>query len=482
MVTGFFVIIFAFTIINSLRFSHSNGVKFDLIRRHDQERTAGLDGFRRLLRSDTIRLNGISEKIRLTKGRTVRRRTQEGENSNDTFFPACTNSTSRKTGHNVSAELEMHSAADDGAGQYLVKFRVGSPAQEVMLIADTGSELTWMKCRYKCRGARCGRDSRIRRVFRADHSSTFRPVPCSSSACKIDLSNLFSLSRCASPADPCAYDYRYADGSASLGVFGNETITFSLTNGRKTRLHNALVGCSESSSGSTIHAGNGVMGLGYSNYSFALRAANIFGGKFSYCLVDHLSPKNKSSYLIFGSHKQVSNISLISKMRYTQLVLGLIDPFYAVNIKGISIGGVMLDIPAGTWNLSGEGGAIVDSGSSLMGLTRPAYVPVMARLRKSLVNFENMNLDIGPVEYCFNSTGFRESLVPRLAIHFADGARFNPPVKSYVIDAAPGVKCLGFVPLAWPGACVIGNIMQQNHFWEFDLANARLGFAASSCA
>lgn len=221
------------------------------------------------------------------------------------------------------------------------------------------------------------------------------------------------------------------------------------------------------------------MGLGYSNYSFALRAAQKFGGKFSYCLVDHLSPKNVSSYLVFGSHQSV-NISLI-RMQYTELILGVITPFYGVNIKGISIGGSMLDIPAETWNLSGAGGVIVDSGTSLTVLTQPAYHPVMAALKGSLLGFKRLDLDIGPLEFCFNSTGFDESSVPRLELHFADGGRVEPPVKSYVIDAAPAVKCLGFAAAAWPGASVIGNIMQQNHLWEFDLGNSRLGFATSSC-
>ncbi|PIN20892.1 Nepenthesin [Handroanthus impetiginosus] len=248
-------------------------------------------------------------------------------------------------------------------------------------------------------------------------------------------------------------------------------------NGRKTRLHNVLVGCSESSRGQSFRAADGVMGLGYSNHSFAVKAAEEFGGKFSYCLVDHLSPKNISSYLIFGSHEEEMTTSL----RHTELVLGVIIPFYAVRIKGISIGDIMLDIPVETWNFNGIGGLIVDSGSSLSSLTQPAYQPVMAALKLALVNFKTLDLDIGPLEYCFNSTRFDESLVPRLVFHFADGARFEPHVKSYVIDAAPGVKCLGFMRGTWPGVSVIGNIMQQNYLWEFDLENRRLGFAASSC-
>lgn len=213
------------------------------------------------------------------------------------------------------------------------------------------------------------------------------------------------------------------------------------------------------------------MGLGYSNHSFAVRAAKEFGGKFAYCLVDHLSPKNRSSYLTFGSEKH-------PRMRYTRLLLGAVDPFYAVSVKGISVGGVMLDIPPETWDLRAGGGAIVDSGASLALLALPAYGPVTAALQ---LGFEKVDLGIGPLEYCFNSTGFDEKAVPRLVVHFTDGARLEPPVKSYVIDAAPGVKCLGFAAAAWPGWSVVGNIMQQNHLWEFDIVKRRLGFAPSSC-
>lgn len=196
----------------------SGGIKFQLIHRHDLQRKwrngtkpmTQLEGLRQLLHSDTIRLRAISQKVRLKQGNinAIRRQVLE----NNAYNPACTNgsSSSRRTkDYNVSSELPMHSGADYGTGQYLVKFRVGSPAQKLVLIADTGSDLTWMNCKYRCHGGRCRRDSNNHRVFRADHSSSFRTVPCSSSICKMDLANLFSLARCPSPLDPCSYDYRY---------------------------------------------------------------------------------------------------------------------------------------------------------------------------------------------------------------------------------------------------------------------------------
>ncbi|KAL8033121.1 hypothetical protein ABFX02_13G141400 [Erythranthe guttata] len=489
-------IICLFTIVNySLKFTEgirvSDGaVKLELIHRHhlqgERRNVAAqpLERLRQLVHSDAVRLRGISLKVMLIQGGAgpVRRRVRE---TDDAFIPASTNggggggSKNKEQFSNVSGQLPISSGADFGTGQYFVQFRVGSPAQKVVLIADTGSDLTWMNCKYRCRGGGgggCRRNSNKRRLFWADRSSSFRTVPCSSTTCTNDLANLFSLTRCPSPISPCAYDYRYSDGSAAQGLFGNETVTLSLTNGRKTRLHNVLIGCSISSSGPTFQSADGVIGLGYSNYSLAVKASNLFRGIFSYCLVDHLSPKNISSYLTFGSAKQQTDT-----MHYTALILDVINPFYAVSMNGISIGGSMLDIPAEVWDVKGSGGVILDSGTSLTSLVGPAYRPVMAALTASLSGFEKLGLDVGPLEYCFNSTGFVESVVPRLVFHFGDGARFEPPVKSYVIDAAPGVKCLGFVGGAWPGVSVVGNIMQQNYFWEFDLVNRRLGFGSSSC-
>ncbi|CAD6332901.1 unnamed protein product [Miscanthus lutarioriparius] len=57
---------------------------------------------------------------------------------------------SRRVATEVAApsavSLPMSSGAYSGTGQYFVKLRVGTPAQEFTLVADTGSDLTWVKC------------------------------------------------------------------------------------------------------------------------------------------------------------------------------------------------------------------------------------------------------------------------------------------------------------------------------------------------
>ncbi|XP_042029749.1 aspartic proteinase NANA, chloroplast-like [Salvia splendens] len=439
-----------FLIANSFN-ADAAGVKFELIHRHHLHPGGALP-LRKLVHSDASRSQAMSRKVR--------------------------------SKFNASGELPLHSAADYGVGQYLVKLKMGTPGQHLVLIPDTGSDLTWTKCRYKCHGDDCGRikTGHRSRVFHADRSSSFKTVPCSSTTCQTDLVDLFSLAICPSPLDPCAYDYSYVDGTSAQGIFAHETLTFSLTNGRTASLRNVLVGCSESSTGRSLLGADGIMGLGYSTNSNAVHAAGAFGGKFSYCLVDHLSPRSVSSHLIFGSYKD-ANVS-VAWMRHTELVLGAIGTLYAVRVRGISVGGAMLDIPAEVWDFGRGGGAMLDSGTTLTVLTTPAYEPVMAALRGSLRGSQRVyEGEVGPLEYCFNSTGFDERVVPRFMLHFVDGARFEPPVKSYVIDDTPEVKCLGFADGgAGPGASIVGNIMQQNHLWEFDFGNRRLGFGPSSCA
>lgn len=101
----------------------------------------------------------------------------------------------------ASFEMPLNSGAYAGTGQYFVRFQLGTPAQRFDLVADTGSDLTWAKCRQR------GDDNKSvsGRAFLPAESSSFRPILCSSDMCHNSLP--FSLSTCPTPASPCAYDY-----------------------------------------------------------------------------------------------------------------------------------------------------------------------------------------------------------------------------------------------------------------------------------
>nr|ACN25395.1 unknown [Zea mays] len=377
--------------------------------------------------------------------------------------------------------MPLSSGAYTGTGQYFVRFRVGTPAQPFVLVADTGSDLTWVKCRG---AAGPPASDPPAREFRASESRSWAPLACSSDTCTSYVP--FSLANCSSPASPCAYDYRYKDGSAARGVVGTDAATIALSGsgsedgsgggGRRAKLQGVVLGCTATYDGQSFQSSDGVLSLGNSNISFASRAAARFGGRFSYCLVDHLAPRNASSYLTFGPGPEGGG----APAARTPLVLDRrVSPFYAVAVDAVYVAGEALDIPADVWDVGRGGGAILDSGTSLTVLATPAYRAVVAALGGRLAALPRVAMD--PFEYCYNWTAGAPE-IPKLEVSFAGSARLEPPAKSYVIDAAPGVKCIGVQEGAWPGVSVIGNILQQEHLWEFDLRDRWLRFKHTRCA
>lgn len=141
----------------------------------------------------------------------------------------------------------------------------------------------------------------------------------------------------------------------------------------------------------------------------------------------------------------------------------------------------MLDIPPNVWDANDGGGTILDSGTSLTLLADAAYKSVVSALERHLVGLKRVKPEGVPIEYCFDTKSFNESKLPQLTFHFKGGTRFEPHRRSYMVDTAPDVKCLGFVSAGSPATNVIGNIMQQNYLWEFNLVASSLSFAPSTC-
>nr|CAB3460757.1 unnamed protein product [Digitaria exilis] len=377
--------------------------------------------------------------------------------------------------------LPVSSGAYAGTGQYFVKLLVGTPAQEFTLVADTGSDLTWLKCA----GAGAAGSSPSGRAFWPGHSKSWAPIPCSSDTCKLDVP--FSLANCSAPSSPCSYDYRYKEGSAGArGVVGTDSATIGLPGGKTVHLHSVVLGCSSTHAGQSFQAADGVMSLGYSKISFASRTAARFGGSFSYCLVDHLAPRGATGYLAFGpAGPPVRRGSpTTTAAQTTALLLDPQLPFYGVKVEAIHVAGKALDIPAEVWDAKKNGGAILDSGTTLTVLAAPAYKAVVAALSAHLAGVPKVTFP--PFEHCYNWTWTARRRgappeIPKLVVQFAGSARLEPPAKSYVIDVKPGVKCLGVQEGEWPGLSVIGNILQQEHLWEFDLKNRLVRFKQSTC-
>ena len=94
-------------------------------------------------------------------------------------------------------------------------------------------------------------------------------------------------------------------------------------------------------------------------------------------------------------------------------------------------------------------------------LVKPAYRAVVAAIDTRVAGLPRVAMD--PFEYCYNWTSMstgrdRDDVdVPKLALHFTGSAQMEPLGKSYVIDAAPGVKCIGVQEGPWPEVSIVGR-------------------------
>ncbi|KAM7257804.1 hypothetical protein ACFE04_013545 [Oxalis oulophora] len=402
------------------------------------------------------------------------KRLMERDNTRQKVIAKRTNQRREAIEFDEYAELPLRSGSSMGDGEYFISMRIGSPPRKFLLIVDTGSDLTWIKCWYNYDFVSIDVPKKF---FNATRSRSFKVVPCGSVACQKKLHEAL-LDKCPTTSSPCRFDYGYEDGSSVTGFFANETVSVrDHRTGKKIRLHDVMIGCADWSTG--INHVDGVLGLGIRKHSFSASMARVYGTKFSYCLADHLSASDIVNYLWFGE----SPVKKHLKLKYTELLFD-IPTFYALNVTGLSIGGVMLDIAPEIWRWNGKdrGGIIIDSGTSLSQFPMPSYNVIMAALTAPLVNLKRViRTDTDGMQFCFDSNGFRESMVPSFVFHFYNGETFSPPVKSYIVDFADGVKCIGIVSTDWPGLAILGNIMQQDHYWEYEILRGWLGFAASAC-
>ncbi|GER48121.1 eukaryotic aspartyl protease family protein [Striga asiatica] len=376
-----------------------------------------------------------------------------------------------------SSTTGLVSLADMHSGEFAAKMAVGTPPQNLWMVADTASDLTWMKCTYAGNGNWTGG-----KFFLADNSNSFALVKClhkgKAWSCPNEIEDAFDPVDWCRISGNCAYDYSYAIGMA-YGDFARETIT---TNTAKFRNH--LVGCTYAADSldDIMGASYGILGLGSGKFSFVSQTSVTFGSLFSYCLVDHLSHLNVPGSLAFGPHPKPKTSGPTS---CTELIPRVNNTFYGVKVEGIRVNGADLKIPRDTWKIDnyGRSGTIVDLGQSFTSLNDEAYKKVMSSLNGALSGFKRVRPSkTDTFEYCYHIWSNQPvKNFPLLEIVFEGGSVFVPEQSALLIDYKQGVKCLGFVKNGGPYYNVIGNILQQKHWFSFDTPKRQLCFASASC-
>ncbi|KAK2971706.1 hypothetical protein RJ640_004000 [Escallonia rubra] len=368
------------------------------------------------------------------------------------------NATGTRGGGDFSSSVI--SGLTQGSGEYFTRLGVGTPPKYVYMVLDTGSDVVWIQC-SPCRKCYTQTDP----VFDPSKSSSFLGVSCGSPLCR----------RLDSPGcnqrKKCLYEVSYGDGSFTVGEFSVETLTF-----RRVKVNNVALGCGHDNEGLFVGAA-GLLGLGRGKLSFPNQSGLRFGRKFSYCLVDRTA-SSKPSSIVFGN-SAVSRTAVFTPL----LTNPKLDTFYYVGLTGMSVGGTRVPgIRASLFKLdsAGNGGVIIDSGTSVTRLTRPAYVALRDAFRAGASGLKRAP-DFSLFDTCFDLSGKTEVKVPTVVMHFA-GADVSLPATNYLIPVdTSGSFCFAFAG-TMSGLSIIGNIQQQGFRVVYDLAASRIGFAPRGCA
>ncbi|CAN0876515.1 Aspartic proteinase nepenthesin-1 [Linum grandiflorum] len=364
--------------------------------------------------------------------------------------------------HRTSFTSPLVSGASSGSGQYFVSLRLGSPPQPLLLVADTGSDLIWVKC-SACRN--CSHHS-PGSTFLPRHSSTFSLAHCFNRLCRFS---------------PCRYEYQYSDGSETSGFFSKETTTLNTSSGLETKLKNMAFGCGFRVSGPSV------MGLGRGSISFSSQLGRHFGNKFSYCLRDFtLAPPPTSYLMIGGGGGGGGSEPDAESMDFTPLIVNpLSSTFYYIGIRSVSVSGEKLPIDPSVWSIDelGNGGMVVDSGTTLTFLPEAAYGEILTAFRRQIKLPTAADPSPG-FDLCVNVSGeSRRPSFPAMSFELGGGSVYAPPAGNYFIETSEGVMCLAIQGVkTGEGFGVIGNLMQQGYLLEFDRDRSRLGFSRRGCA
>lgn len=294
--------------------------------------------------------------------------------------------------------------------------------------------------------------------------------------------------------------YAYGDGSLIASLYRD---TLSLSTLQLTKF---TFGCAHT----TFSEPTGVAGFGRGLLSLPAQLATHspqLGNRFSYCLVSHSFRSErirKPSPLILGRYndEKQSNGDEVVEFVYTSMLENPKHPyFYTVGLKGISVGKKTVPAPKilRRVNKKGDGGVVVDSGTTFTMLPEKFYNSVVEgfdrRARKSNRRAPEIEQKTGLSPCYYLNTA---AIVPAVTLRFVGmNSSVVLPRKNYFyefMDGGDGVRrkervgCLMLMNggdeaemSGGPGG-VLGNYQQQGFEVEYDLEKKRVGFARRKCA
>lgn len=422
--------------------------------------------------------------------------------------------------------IEPVTAYTDG---YLLSLNLGTPPQVFQVYLDTGSDLTWVPCgsssSYQCLD--CGSSVKPTPTFLPSestsntrdlcgsrfcvdvHSSDNRFDPCAAAGCAIPA---FTGGQCPRPCPP--FSYTYGGGALVLGSLSRDSVTLhGSTHGSGAGagpLPVAFPGFGFGCVGSSIREPLGIAGFGRGALSLPSQLG-FLGKGFSHCFLGFRFARNPNftSPLVMGD-LALSSASTDGGFVFTPMLTSATYPnFYYVGLEGVVLGdddgGSAMAAPPSLSGIDaqGNGGVLVDTGTTYTQLPDPFYASVLASLISAAPPYErsrDLEARTG-FDLCFKVPCARapcaDDELPPITLHLAGGARLAlPKLSSYypvtAIRDSVVVKCLLFQRMEMEDdgdgtsgggpAAVLGSFQMQNVEVVYDLAAGRVGFRPRDCA
>ncbi|AEE78781.1 Eukaryotic aspartyl protease family protein [Arabidopsis thaliana] len=351
---------------------------------------------------------------------------------------------------------------------------LGTPATWFLVALDTGSDLFWLPC--NC-GTTCIHDLKDARfsesvplnLYTPNASTTSSSIRCSDKRC-------FGSGKCSSPESICPYQIALSSNTVTTGTLLQDVLHL-VTEDEDLKPVNANVtlGCGQNQTGAfqTDIAVNGVLGLSMKEYSVPslLAKANITANSFSMCFGRIISVVGRISFGDKGYTDQEE----------TPLVSLETSTAYGVNVTGVSVGGVPVDVPLF---------ALFDTGSSFTLLLESAY-GVFTKAFDDLMEDKRRPVDPDfPFEFCYdlreehlNSDARPRHMQSKCYNPCRDDFRWRIQNDSQesVSYSNEGTKmyCLGILKSI--NLNIIGQNLMSGHRIVFDRERMILGWKQSNC-
>ncbi|XP_010256866.1 PREDICTED: aspartic proteinase PCS1-like [Nelumbo nucifera] len=361
-----------------------------------------------------------------------------------------------------------------------VSLTVGTPPQDVTMVIDTGSELSWLHCK---------KSPSLYTTFDPLGSSSYSPIPCTSPICTTRTRD-FTIPVSCDPKKLCHATLSYADMSSCEGNLAYDTFHIGSSATPAT-----IFGCMDSSYSSISEEDSkttGLMGMNRGSLSFVSQMGFL---KFSYCI----SNRDSFGILLLGE----ASIPWLGPLNYTPLIqistpLPYFDRVaYTIQLEGIRVSTKVLPLAKSVFvpDHTGAGQTMLDSGTQFTFLLEPAYTALknefLQQTRGVLRVLEDPDFVFqDAMDLCYRVPLNQWSLppLPTVSLMFrgAEMTVSGDPLLYRVpgeVRGSDAIYCFTFANSDRLGreAYVIGHHHQQNVWLEFDLQKSRVGLAPVRC-